>query len=84
MLITEPGALIPIEGEKNHKKGGGVELCFSKTFLLFHSEELYSGSESKVVQSLSEFRVLMQRIKSKRTEKERTQAIIQVPSTNWK
>jgi len=23
-----------IEGEKNHKKGGGVELCFQKLFFL--------------------------------------------------
>ena len=54
---------------------------FSKTSSL-RSEELFSSSESEVVQSLSEFRVLVQRIISKRTEKERTQAIIQVPSTN--
>ena len=51
------------EGEKNHKKGGGgVELCFWK-LLLLRSEELFSGSESEVVQSLSEFRVYVQRIK---------------------
>jgi len=56
---------------------------FSKTSSL-RSEELFSGSESEVFQSLSEFRVLVQRIISKRTEKERTQAIIQVPSTNQK
>ena len=55
---------------------------FLKTSSL-RSEELISGSESEVVQSLSEFRVLVQRI-SNRTEKERTQAIIQVPSTNRK
>jgi len=60
----------------------GVEL-FLKTSSL-RSEKLFSGSESEIVQSLSEFRVLVQRIISKRTEKERTQAIIQVPSTNWK
>jgi len=41
---------------------GGVELCFSKTFLLFHSE-------SEVVQSLSEFRVLMQRLKVREPRK---------------
>jgi len=57
---------------------------FSKTFLLFRSEELFPGSESEVVQSLSEFRVLVQRIISTRTEKERTQAIIQVPFTDRK
>jgi len=57
---------------------------FSKTFLPLRSEELFSGSEFEVVQSLSEFRVLVQRIISKRTKRERTQAIIQVPSTNRK
>jgi len=55
---------------------------FSKTFLLFRSE-LFSGSESEEVQSLSEFRVLVQRINVKNrerkntsnyTKKERTQA----------
>ena len=40
---------------------------FSKTSSL-RSEELFSGSESEVVQSLSEFSVLVQRIISKRTE----------------
>jgi len=44
------------EGEKNHKKGG---LCFWK-LLLSRSEELFSGSESELVQSLSEFRVYVQ------------------------
>jgi len=82
VLITEPEALIQTKGEKNHKKGGLN--CVSKTFLSLRSEELFPGSESEVVQSLSEFRVLVQRIISKRTEKERTQAIRQVPSTNRK
>ena len=36
--------------------GGGVELCFWK-LLLLRSRELFSDSESEVVQSLSEFRV---------------------------
>ena len=67
------------EGEKNHKKGGWI--VFSKTFLPLRSEELFSGSESEVVQSLSEFRVLVQWIISKKAERERTQAIIQVHST---
>jgi len=83
VLITEPGALIPTEGEKNHKKGGGLN-CVFKNFSFLRSEELFPGSESEIVQSLSEFRVLVQRIISKRTEKERTQAIIQVSSTNRK
>ena len=74
--------ILYIEGEKNHKKGGLN--CVFKNYSSLRSEELFSGSESEVVQSLSEFRVLVQRIISKRTEKERTQAIIQVPSTNRK
>jgi len=43
---------------------------FSKTFLSLRSEELFPGSESEVVKSLSEFRVLVQRIISRRTEKD--------------
>jgi len=67
------------------KRGGrGVELGFQKLLLPLRSEELFSGSESEVVQSLSEFRVLRQRIICKRAERERTQAIIQVPSTDQK
>jgi len=41
---------------------GGVELCFWK-LLLLRSRKLFSGSESEVVQSLSEFRVYVQQIK---------------------
>jgi len=63
------------EGEKNHKKGGWI--VFLKTSFL-GSEKLFPDSESEVVQSL---RVADN---SKRIEKERTQAIIQVPSTNRK
>ena len=40
---------------------GGGWIVFSKTSSL-RSEELFSGSKSEVVQSLSEFRVLVQRI----------------------
>jgi len=58
-------------------------LCFQKLSFL-RSKELFPGSESEVVQSLSEFRVLVQQIISKITEKGRTQAVIQVPSTNRK
>ena len=54
---------------------------FQKLLLPLRSEELFSGSESEVVQSLSEFRVLVQWIISKKAERERTQAIIQVHST---
>jgi len=53
--------------------------CVFKNISSLRSEELFPGSESEVVQSLSVFRVLVQRIMSKRTEKEITQAIIQVP-----
>jgi len=50
---------------------GGVELCFWK-LLLLRSEELFSGSESKVVQSLSEFRVFVQRINVKNKGRKNT------------
>ena len=36
---------------------GGVELCSQKLFVPY-VEELFSGSESEVIQSLSEFRVV--------------------------
>jgi len=49
-----------------------------KNFSFLRSEKLFLDSESKIVQSLSAAD------KGKRTEKERTQAIIQVPSTNRK
>ena len=52
--------------------GGGGLNCVLRNFSSFRSEELFSGSKSEIVQSLSEFRVLVQRIISKRTEKERT------------
>ena len=42
----------------------GVELCFLK-LLPLRSEKLFSGSESEVVRSLSEFRVFVQRINEK-------------------
>ena len=44
---------------------------FSKTSSL-RSEELFLGSESEVVQSLSEFRVSVQRIKEKNRERKNT------------
>jgi len=50
---------------------GGVELCFWKLILL-RSEELFSGSESEVVQSLSEFRVFVQRINVKNRGRKNT------------
>jgi len=68
--------LIRTEGEKNHKKGGLN--CVFKNFSFLRSEKLFPDSESEIVQSLSAAD------NSKRTEKERTQAIIQVPSTNRK
>jgi len=72
-LVSENGLKV----RKTTRGGGGG----SKTSSL-RSEELFS--ESEVVQSLSEFKVLVQRIIRKRTKKEITQAIIQVSSTNWK
>ena len=53
---------------KTTRRGGWI--VFSKTSSL-RSEELFSGSKSEVVQSLSEFRVLEQRIISKRAEKKK-------------
>jgi len=47
----------------------GVELCFWK-LLLSRSEKLSSGSESEVVQSLSEFKVYVQRINVKNRRRE--------------
>ena len=44
MLIIEPEALIPTEGEKNHKKGG-LNYVFQNFF--FFVQELFSGSESE-------------------------------------
>ena len=37
---------------------GGVELCSHKNVFVPYVEELFSGSESEVIQSLSEFRVV--------------------------
>ena len=54
---------------------GGVELCFQKPFFLT-KQRLFSRSDSDRVQSLIEFRVLVQQIESKNAEnKRRTQAI---------
>jgi len=50
---------------------GGVELCFWK-LLRLRSEELFSVSESEVVQSLSEFRVFVQRINVKNKGRKNT------------
>ena len=47
--------LVDSKGEKNHKRGGLN--CVFKNFSFLRSEELFPGSESEVVQSLSEFRV---------------------------
>ena len=70
------------EGEKNHKKGGLN--CVFKNFSFLRSEKLFPDSESEIVQSLTRVQSLSAADKYKRTEKERTQAIIQVPSTNRK
>jgi len=44
------------EGEKNTRRGGLN--CVLKNFYVPYVEELFSGSESEVIQSLSEFRVV--------------------------
>ena len=44
------------EGEKNTRRGGMN--CVFKNFFVPYVEELFSGSESEVIQSLSEFRVV--------------------------
>jgi len=62
---------------KTTRRGGGLNYVF-KNFYFLRSEKLFPDSESEIVQSLSAAD------NSKRTEKERTQAIIQVPSTNRK
>ena len=64
------------EGEKN--QGGGGWIVFSKTFLS------YVLKNCSQIQSLTWVQSLSAADKGKRTEKERTQAIIQVLSTNRK
>ena len=59
MLITEPKLWYQLKVRKTTRRGGWI--VFSKTSSL-RSEKLFSGSESEVIQSLSEFRVLVQRI----------------------
>ena len=44
------------EGEKNTRRGGLN--CVLKNFYVPYVEKLFSGSESEVIQSLSEFRVV--------------------------
>jgi len=44
------------EGEKNTRRGRLN--CVLKDFFVPYVEELFSGSESEVIQSLSEFRVV--------------------------
>jgi len=53
-----------------------------KNFSFLRSEKLFPNSESEMVQSLTWVQSLSATDKSKRTEKERTQAIIQVPSSH--
>jgi len=70
------------EGEKKHKKGGLN--CVFKNFSFLRNKNCSQDQSLIEFRVWLEFRVLMQRIDSKRAEKERTQAIIQVPSTNRK
>ena len=62
---------------------GGLN-CVFKNFSFLRSEKLFPDSESEIVQSLTWVQSLSAADKGKKTEKERTQAIIQVPSTNRK
>jgi len=62
---------------------GGLN-CVFKNFSFLRSEKLFPDSESEIVQSLTWVQSLSAADKGKRTKKERTQAIIQVPSTNQK
>ena len=59
-------------------------IVFSKTFLSYVQKNCSQDQSLIEFRVWLEFRVLVQRIDSKRAEKERTQAIIQVPSTNRK
>jgi len=47
---------------KTTKGGGGGLNCVFKNFSFLRSEKLFPDSESEIVQSLTEFRVLVQRI----------------------
>jgi len=58
----------------------GVELCFWK-LLLLRSRELFSGSESEVVQSLSEFRVFAADKCKEQKKKEHMQLYRFLPQT---
>ena len=66
-LLQKPEDLLKVR--KNTRRGGWI--VFSKTSSL-RSEELFSGSESEVVQNLSEFRVSVQRIKEKNRGRKNT------------
>jgi len=70
------------EGEKKQKKGGLN--CVFKNFSFLRYENCSQGQSLIEFRVWLEFRVLMQRMDSKIVEKERTQTIIQVPSTNRK
>jgi len=46
-----------VKVRKTQEGGGGLN-CVLKDFFVPYVEELFSGSESEVIQSLSEFRVV--------------------------
>jgi len=54
--VTTLESDLKAEGEKNTRRGGLN--CVFKNFFVPYVEELFSGSESEVIQSLSEFRVV--------------------------
>ena len=49
--------LSQLKVRKTQERGGGLN-CVLKNFFVPYVEELFSGSESEVIQSLSEFRVV--------------------------
>ena len=65
------------------KSYGGLN-CVFKNFSILRYKNCSQDQSLIEFRVWLEFRFLMQRIDSKRAEKERTQAIIQVPSTNRK
>jgi len=66
------------------QEGAGLNCVFKKNFSFLRSEELLPGSECDRVQILTWVQSLSAADREKREKKERSQAIIQVPSTNWK
>ena len=56
--IIGMGEELWVKVRKTQEGGGGGLYCVLKDFFVSNVEELFSGSESEVIQSLSEFRVV--------------------------